>query len=226
MSIANRLTTIAENEIKVYEAGIEDGKQAEYDRFWGNYKLDGMCAFAGSGWNNETFKPKNDIVPSTAYMMFRYSNIQGDLVHILENLGVVLDFSKCYSLQYTFQNTKFTRIGEIVAKTNFIEGFSNNPQLETIDKIVTTSSITYGNASFSGCTGLKNITFEGEIGNTINFQWCPLTKESITSIINALSATKTGQTATFKQTAKEAAFTDDEWATLIATKSNWTISLV
>ena len=52
-----------------------------------------------------------------------------------------------------------------------------------------------------------------------------LTKSSITNIVNVLSPTVTGQTATFNKAAKEAAFTDDEWEELIATKPNWTFNL-
>ncbi|MFR8974816.1 MAG: hypothetical protein ACLVG9_02365, partial [Eubacteriales bacterium] len=60
----------------------------------------------------------------------------------------------------------------------------------------------------------------------ISFESCKkLTKSSITSVINGLSDTVTGKTATFNQTAKEAAFTNEEWAVLIGTKPNWTFSL-
>ena len=53
-----------------------------------------------------------------------------------------------------------------------------------------------------------------------------LTKESITSVVNALYEGSTGLTATFKKSAKESAFTDDEWAKLTATKPNWTFALL
>jgi hypothetical protein len=60
-----------------------------------------------------------------------------------------------------------------------------------------------------------------------NVHWSPkLSKASIESIINALSSTTSGLTVTISKTAKEAAFTSAEWSALIATKSNWTISLV
>ena len=38
MSVADKLTTIVENEQKVYDAG----KQAAYDWFWDRYQLDGV----------------------------------------------------------------------------------------------------------------------------------------------------------------------------------------
>ena len=89
---------------------------------------------------------------------------------------------------------------------------------------------------FTGATALKNITVEGPIAYSISFKDCPLSKESILSVFNALSDTITGMTLTLKLLAVNTAFetsegaadgsTSEEWNTLIATKSNWTISLV
>ena len=78
-----------------------------------------------------------------------------------------------------------------------------------------------------GCIELRNITFSGTIGKDIDFQKSTkLTKASIESIINALSSTASGVTVTFSQIAVNNAFSTDEWNALIATKPNWTISLV
>ena len=86
MSIAEKLTTIAENEQKVFEAGynegkqegygegqldgyndgydtgVIDGRQAEYDAFWDIYQVNGartdhQNAFGNFYWNKDTFKP-------------------------------------------------------------------------------------------------------------------------------------------------------------------------
>ena len=73
--------------------------------------------------------------------------------------------------------------------------------------------------------------------NGFDVQWSTeLSKESIISIINALSDTTTALTVTLSKTAVNNAFetakgnadgsTSEEWAALIATKQNWTISLV
>ena len=73
---------------------------------------------------------------------------------------------------------------------------------------------------------LEHIRIEGVIRRSTSLRWSlVLKKESITSIIQALSDTAEGQTITFSQTAKQAAFTDSEWAALIGTKPNWTIAL-
>lgn len=78
---------------------------------------------------------------------------------------------------------------------------------------------------FYNYIALKHIKVEGEFFEQVNFPRSPLTKESFTNIINALSSSATGKKAAFKKTAKEAAFTAEEWAALIATKPNWTITL-
>lgn len=212
---------------EVYEAG----KQAEYDAFWdasqnsGN-RTDYRQFFAGPGWTAEICKPKYDMHVTNAYMMFMNSKMSVDLP---DTLGVVLDFANCTTLQYTFNSTTFTRIGVVDGRKagQFYDTFGYSYYIRTIDKIICDENTRFTDNCFAYCNELKNIIIEGVIGKTtINFQWSPLTKESITSVINALSSSVTGQTATFKKTAKEAAFTADEWAELIATKSNWTISLV
>ena len=83
--------------------------------------------------------------------------------------------------------------------------------------------------TFDGCTNLKDISFDGIVGQKLNMKSCPLSKASIASVVNALSGTASGMTVTFKESAVTDAFgstTAQEWLDLTATKSNWTISLV
>jgi hypothetical protein len=81
-----------------------------------------------------------------------------------------------------------------------------------------------------------DLTIEGTIGqNEFNTQRSPLNKNSITSVINALSKTKSGLTVTFSRNAVNKAFetaegladgsTSQAWLDLIAKRNNWTISL-
>lgn len=97
-------------------------------------------------------------------------------------------------------------------------------KIVTIHKLVVSESTNYDNW-FNNADRLENITFEGTIGNSISFPHSPLTKASITHIVEHLSSTKTGLTATFNKASKESAFTENEWITLKATKSNWTIQV-
>ena len=216
--------------IEGFDIGEALGKEEEYDKFWDAYQDGGnrteyRQAFAGYGWKAEIFKPKHDMYVTYGYMMFMNSQISIDLP---DTLGIILDFANSTNLQYTFNTTKFTRIGVVDGRKagQFADTFGYSYYIQTIDKIICDENTTFTSNCFNSCRALTNIEFEGVIGSTINFQWCPLTKASITNVINALSSSVTGKTVTFKKSAKEAAFTAEEWATLIATKSNWTFSLV
>ena len=59
MSIAEKLVTIAENQLRVYEAG----KAVGCDSFWDAYQQNGKrtmywYAFSGYGWTKDTLRPK------------------------------------------------------------------------------------------------------------------------------------------------------------------------
>ena len=186
--------------------GIETGKTQEYWRFWNSFQQDGNRrnypnAFSGSCWKDETYNPPYDIiVTNMAGEMFKYNSV------------------------ITTTKVPIT-IDTATASTSVFIGCT---RLVTIPSIKVTDKVTVYTTWFSGCTALTNITFTDDsvIVANISFQDSPLNKASTTSVVNALSSTVTGKTATFKKTAKEAAFTADEWSTLIATKSNWTFSLV
>lgn len=235
--ISENVTKIAENEPRVYNAGVEDGKEAVWNAFWDGYQDMGnrtnyRNAFAGMGWTPHNFKPKYDIRPTSdgAYMMFYYAqNMQGDLAQMLEDCGVELDLSQCTAwIQYLIAGSKITRLGRCDCSNASTLGstFSGTP-LHTIDELIVSAKTTFSGA-FNECPELQNLKISGTIGqNGLNLQWSTkLSRASIESVINALSTTTSGLTVTFSKTAKEAAFTNYEWASRIATKSNWTIALV
>jgi hypothetical protein len=220
-----------------YEQGVADGKQAEYDAFWDAFQDNGnrtnySYAFGANGWNDNNFKPKYNIQPIYADRMFARCNIT-DLKGILEREGVVLDLSLMTSATYFIENDqcKITRLPELnITSIADIQYFIYTAlSLISIDKVILKSDgkNKFGNNSFGRLNNLEEIRFEGVIGqNGLNLQWSTkLSRESIESIINALSTATSGLTVTISKTAKENAFTDEEWASLIATKPNWTISL-
>ena len=241
MTIAEKLTRAKTDYDEVYDAG----KQAEYDAFWDNYQKGQYTwsyngAFAGVKWTRNTFKPKYDMKGfESAMNMFWSSNIGGDLVALLEELGVTIDFSNAGNVANIFGYSQFTRLGilNFTKATTASAVFSGASKLVTIDKIVVSSS-TELTSWFVNCTVLENVIFEGEIAkNGLSFQWSTnLSKASITSVINALSTTTSGLSVTFSKVSVNKAFetsesandgsTSTEWTTLIGTRSNWTISLI
>lgn len=229
----------AEKVDAVYEAG----KKAEYDAFWDNYQQNGErtlyeCAFAGKGWNERTFKPKYDIRPTSAYGLFWHlaSGTNIDLVSVSEECGINFDFSQCTLFQYAFYSSGLTRIGVIDTRScsSFQQFAASNGTLHTIEKLILKEdgSQTFSNASWFLPVKLKNITIEGKFGDTINFGACTqLTKQSIINIINALSDTATGKSLTLLKsliahTDRFGSVDSEEWQSLVASKPNWTISLI
>lgn len=229
------------------DAVYEAGKKAEYDAFWDAYQNNGVAldysrAFS-SMWTVDIFRPKYDIIATSAYMIFGGNRMKIDLVKYLADLGVSLDLSQAVNTQYMFQATAFTRIGvvDVRASTNsrpLDTAFANSANLVSIDKIyLKTGTAGEFNNTFAGCIALENVEFEGEIANDgLNMGWSQkLSKASILSILNALSTTSTDKTVTFSMTAVNNAFetsegsadgsTSEEWTTIIATKPNWTIAL-
>lgn len=225
MSMADKLATIAANEQRVYDAGQKV--------FWDYYQSNGSRqnyenAFSGRGWTVNTFKPKYNLTVTRAYMLFFNSAIDGDLPSLLQGLGVTLNFNSVPSFQYAFQSCKFTHIGVIHAEnaTTFFCAFADSTQIETIDKIIlgTSGKAAFGNG-FRGCAALRNITFEGVIGQDISFADSPLlTHDSIINIISCLQdLTGTGNTRTLTLGATNLAkLTDAEKA--VATEKGWTLA--
>ncbi len=245
------LSAILDTKADGYDNGFEDGKKAEYDAFWdaiqeNGTRTDYFFGFAGRIWQKD-FRPKYSIRPINASYAFGYwessSNFFIDLVDLCKKLNIEVDFSQATSVGSAFaSNTVFTHIGVVdVRKAPNINGlFGYSYYLHTIDKLILKpdGSTAFNGSTFLSCTRLENIIVEGVIGKSgFEMQWSTLlSKTSITSIINALSTTTSGLSITLSKTAVDSAFattmggtdgsTSAEWTALIATRSNWTISLV
>lgn len=222
-----------------YDAVFEAGKKAEYDAFWDAVQENGNrtqynYGFAGTSWNDDTFFPKYDIKPSWAAVgLFMWCAIT-DLEARLKECGVVLDVSQNPNMVSAFSECLLTVIPEITitgSATSMYNTFIGCKSLHTIRKITLGNGFNIElSSTFTDCTALENVVFEGVIPKHIAFaQSTKLSKASITNVIEHLSTTASGQTATFSKTAVETAFgsvESAEWQSLIAPKSNWTISLV
>ena len=231
-----------------YENGVEQGKQAEYDKFWdayqenGNKKTYGYC-FAGTSWNSENFKPKyplvlNHTASNTSVCMFSYfdRNLKKPPLEIREG---DIDFSgKMYSMSSMFSNANITVV-EMNAVPSILNSMNDTFSMTDIGKhklhtikIGTREETTYSGNTFR-CGGLQNVSFveDSVIGTNISFSYPKqLTKTSIENIINTLSSTVTDKTLTLNKIAIQNAFGTDydsstEWTTLKNSKSNWTITL-
>lgn len=223
---------------------FEAGRKSEYDEFWDAYQDKGAVkpysfAFAESYWTEDRIKPKYDIKPTSAYMMFMYNGNPVDFLGICERQGVVFDGSQCTSYQYTFSHCAVTRIGRLdFTKCKHVsQTFQGNTSLYHISAFVSHKDLQFFTHSFDRCSSLTHMLVEGVIGqNGLDLHWSPLDNPSLTSIINALSTETSGLAATLSLSAVNNAFetspgladgsTSPEWLALVNTKTNWTISLV
>ena len=203
----------------VYEAGKAQRDYEWWDYYQSQYwawngkvegdRVDYTNAFYGGGWRDDNYNPIRPITAtSSSQSMFSYSIITDTKVDV-----------SIAGTNATNKSSTFANASELVTVRKFIvnelQGMSNH---------------------FTNCTKLENLTIEGVIGKSVNTQWCPLTKESILSVVEHLSDTATGVTATFKASAVDTAFETSEgaadgstsaaWAALKATKPNWTFATV
>lgn len=249
--VADMVEIIAENEQKVFDAGVDAGKQAEYDAFWDKYQENGARkdyqygGFGGRGWDDESYKPKYTLKPVHAYSMF-----QGCLITEITNV----DWTNTNSIEGCFAYSgrlKYIKAINANNLTSCINAFRLCSKLETIELLKLNENTLIDTNTFASLPELQNVTIEGNISRSISIkESTKLTKESITSIINALWDGASGRTLTLSRTAVDKAFkwyggtydengewvdceytgTEDgsanEWYPLVATKPNWTISLV
>ncbi len=219
MSVAQKLERIAENQQRVFDAGIDNGykigRQEEYDAFW-----DGLQNY-GSGttdyrykffyWNDDCYNPKYPIFSTKTSMMAAYQNAR------ITNTLVDIDL------------TGTGHAGSL---------FTSCALLITIPRLIFGENLTNINGMFNVCNNLENLNAEGIIAlNGLDLHWSTkLSKASIESVINVLSVATSGLTVTLSLTAVQNAFetsegaldgdNSPEWLNLIATKQNWTISLI
>lgn len=227
--IATKLTTVAENQQKVYDAG----KKAEYDRFWDTYQQNGertKYSYAFSeGWNNDTFRPKYPIRATDASYMFDGCGVTDfDFVE----RGVQLDLSAATTLTYMCRKAKgITHMGVLdtrnAGKITRLNRLFYGCRIQTIDEFIVDRETKYDN-TFIYATQLKEIRISGEIAQDgLSFADCGLlSRESLDSVIQALSGTTTGLTVSFNKAAVNAAYTTDDWNALVDQKSNWTFTLL
>lgn len=219
--------------------GKDTGGRGFYDAFWdafkngtGNIQLN-YC-FAGRGWNDVTFFPKYDLKPNYSVIgMFMWNGVT-NLEKRLQECGVTLDTSNNANYGGIFSYSKTVSVPEITFSSfasSMNRVFADATSLHTIRKIILQDGFNMDFlTAFENCKALENVVFEGVIPKSIKMaQSTKLSKASITNIIEHLSTTASGQTATFSKTAVATAFgsaESAEWNALISTKSNWTISLV
>lgn len=236
MSIADKLTIIAENEKSVFDAG----KKKQYDEFWDVYqskgnRMDYSQAFRGVGWRGTTFKPKYPMIVTNGSYFLYASGVAADPIDMiaLEEQGLIIDFSQCTKIEAAFSQAPcLVTVGTVdlsgmSGKVNSL--FSSSRNLRAIKLLRVHEEITDYPSVFKNCDNLTDIEIDGIISADISFSESPLSTASIISIVEHLSKTTEAKSLVLKRTAVESMdFSDtdyEDWNALINTKKNWSISL-
>lgn len=205
MSIAEKLTTIAENEQKVYQAGEQAGRNVENEQFWSVFQDNGnrtdySNAFKGQWFSPTNFKPVFDIKPTRADSMFHNFGIDSadapmDFSEYAEKHNIVFDFSQCTNFHTAFASGKIKRLPTIdiskltdsyYANYAFYGGYTS-PKLTTIDGLVCSEKTTFNSTMFGYMNTLTKVIFKGVIAkNGLSLNPTSLDHDSLMSMINCL----------------------------------------
>ncbi len=243
MSIAEKLTTIAENMQGVYDKGYADGQvqgsgDEYYDIMWDNLQSYGEQTDYQQrfrGWYNlkKTFKPKYDIYPTNVSYLFYSTSVNGgetyedmaiSLPEVSKEQGITIDFSRCTTFGYAFSYAQIKDTGYIDMRAGSSVGtmFLGSQQVKTTHLRIKDDGSQNLNGSFNYCYGMENLTIEGLIANNFSVQWSSkLSKASFYSIMGVLSDTVTGQTFSVSKNAVNKAFETSEGANDGSTSDEW-----
>ena len=188
INLSEKLDIIAENEPKVYEAGRADENKA----FWDNLTNNNTRTFWEYGFyqgNFEYIRPPYKIsVGSDSRTMLMFSKIK-NLKRIEKDY---FDLSQAnimdgYGNYAVYRNSNQLEVIEDVGlqPAIYYQTFAYCQHLHTIELIRVSKENTFSD-TFSWCYALENVTFEGEIGKSIDFKNCPLNLKSAKSVITHL----------------------------------------
>lgn len=213
-----------------YDEGFEAGKQAEYGAFWDAFQQNGnrtnyRRAFVH--WleepipryfvklsNSAGVEKSNNSSEVFAYLGVKSNitkNDPNDILIDVSHLCSKLDFSECTIVNNLFTNARVRNIDvDLSGCTTITRAFAKGDYGDIDCITVTFSGNNLFDNTFAGTNTLTTIAVRGEIGNSISFSdSVSLSKESITSIINALSSTTSGLSITFSLTAVNKAFSEE-----------------
>lgn len=196
MSIAEKLTIIAENEQRVYDSGYSKAESDIDLWLWNSITSKGSRKNYARAFNTTDFSGYTFVKPITPtgliYQIFydytgKYlpNNIdfskvpQSELDKTSSGGGMAQVFSYAvYLLEVPYLGWKTPKA--------YYQTFAYSRKAVTIEKIPVMKETTFSN-TFTQCSSLKEVTFEGEIGNNISFADCSeLTTESMNNIVGCL----------------------------------------
>ncbi len=239
----------AEGYIRGNLKGVEEGMKAQYDAFWDAYQQSGkrvtyQNAFS-CGWTQSLFKPKYLIKPGSgnyqAKEMFYWFGSLNEPPLDWRTIADKIDLSNVTDATFLFNSARINYIDVDLSNATTLWGcFNCEWQItgRTHLTLKVSEKCKDYTVAFNYCADLTHLIFkEGSkiAANMTVSSATNLVKDSIESIVNALWDDASGKTLTLSLTAVKKAFqtssgsndgnTSEEWLSLVASKSNWTISL-
>lgn len=217
MSIAEKLTTIAENMQAVYEAGKAAGGGASVPNPFEYAKS--LAAMYAEAVFPDGYELTVNAPNFTGSMATFADGVKG-LRKITMNVPTNMEHTAYY---FGRNNSCLEEVvfpdGIVIKSANYM--FTSATALRSIYGAMDISKQSSANL-WQGCTALENISFvTGGIARTIEFSKCSkLTDASIQSIIDGLAEVETAQTLTFHATVG-AKLTEEQKA--VITAKNWTL---
>ena len=159
MTVAEKLTRVAENCTRLRDAG----KEAALEAFWDAFQQNGertyyTLAFYGSHWTDELYQPRHVIRPTDAGQMY------GVLCTITDT-KVPIDLTRA-------------RVGN-----NY--PFHGASSLRVIREVVVDGNTRLATDCFTQCTSLVELRFSGNLACDVDLQWSTkLSRNSIESVVN------------------------------------------
>jgi hypothetical protein len=230
MSVAEKLTTIAENEQRVFDSGYSKAESNMWDNIT-NFNNRTFYEYGFKFWGSESFNPPYKITPTgrnlamfeDAAKIKKIESAYLDLSNVTVNNSAdstscnYTTFRRCRSLE------EIEDVG--LPAGGYYQTFGWCSNLHTVAVMRCKKEGGYTNP-FSSCSELRNITIDGVIGKNFTMMHCPLlTIESLRSIISALydfvgNGETTTQTLTLHADAKARLTADDVKA---ITDKGWTL---
>lgn len=210
-----------------YKAGNYDTVNEMMDALTDNgARTEYRYAFASERWTDELFKPHTVIKPTNFQNGLYKSKIGNNAYTDL------LDFSNCQNLSaaFMYSTVKMLKVIDARKTTSGFNGMSNMlnncSQLESVDEFYPSSGSSKANFqnTFTNCYALTKLIVKSEISqNGLDLHWSTeLSGPSMRSIINNLSNSTSGLSVTLPN----GKLSETELTSLIASKPNWTISIV
>lgn len=226
-------TVVSENFYNLFMATTEtdvdifdEGKQAEYDRFWDSFQANGgrtdyQLAFRGYYWNADTLRPKYTckVVGNGGASMFErcfFDETDKNNSLLLDISHISIDVTEATDCSAMFQNANVKSVtlifGDKITSLNnaFTKGGGAGKAMDSITLLVPNPNCDWTNAFAYHNVKELNLLEGTVIGrNGFNVQWATgLSKANITSIINALSDSTSGLSITLSKTAVDVAFAE------------------